>query len=47
MTVHGESARLAHIGPACRVGPLEIGVSPERLSGTERSDRIAGAVLKV
>lgn len=29
-TVRGESARLAHIGPACRVGALEVGVNFER-----------------
>lgn len=44
--VRGEVARIAHIGPACRVGPLEIGVHFERLSGEERSDRVVGVQLK-
>jgi len=45
-TVHGKSLHLAHIGPACRAGPLEIGIVLERLTGDERSDRIGGVVLK-
>ncbi|HSW23044.1 MAG TPA: hypothetical protein VLJ62_09770 [Burkholderiaceae bacterium] len=44
--LRGEALRLAHVGPACRVGPLEIGVNLDRLSGEERSDRIAGMALK-
>jgi len=44
--VRGEVARIAHIGPSCRVGPLEIGVHFERLSGEERSDRVVGVQLK-
>ena len=45
-TVHGEALRLAHVGPACRVGPLEVGVALERLAGDGRSDRIGGVALK-
>jgi hypothetical protein len=45
-TVQGESAHLAHLGPACRVGPVEVGINLERLSGGELSQRIAGIQLK-
>lgn len=45
-TLQGESLRSAHLGPACRVGPLEVGGILERLSGSGLADRIAGAQLK-
>jgi len=45
-TVHGESLRSVHLGPACRAGPLEVGVNLERLSVGGLADRIAGAQLK-
>jgi hypothetical protein len=45
-TVRGDSLRSVHLGPACRAGPLEIGVNLDRLSEGERADRIAGIQLK-
>ena len=45
-TLQGESLHSAHLGPACRAGPLEVGVILERLSGGGLADRIAGAQLK-
>ena len=44
--MRSESVHLAHVGPGCRVGPLEISLTFERLSRGERADRIAGAALK-
>jgi hypothetical protein len=43
----GESARLWHVGPACRVGPVELGLVAESVSIDERHARIVGAQAKV
>jgi hypothetical protein len=44
--LRGEEARLGHVGPSCRVGPLELGVSFERVRGDERAANIVGAQMK-
>jgi len=45
--VRGESARALHAGPACRVGPVELGLVLDRLSNDEERDRVLGTQLKV
>jgi hypothetical protein len=45
-TVRGESTRVLHAGPACRVGAVELGLIFDRLLNDERHDSIAGAQLK-
>ena len=44
--LHGEAARLGHVGPACRVGPVELGLSLERLSDDEGRAILVGAQVK-
>ncbi|HSB25271.1 MAG TPA: hypothetical protein VLE94_19395 [Burkholderiaceae bacterium] len=44
--LRGESARLAHLGPACRAGPVEVGLAFERLSEDAQRDAIVGAQVK-
>jgi len=44
--LRGEAARLAHIGPACRVGPVELGLTADRVSGDAPGANIAGAQVK-
>src|SRR5262249_11293269 len=44
--LHGENARLGHVGPACRVGPVELGLVAERVSDDERHANIVGAQVK-
>ena len=46
-TLHGESARSAHAGPACRAGPVELGLVFDRLSSDQERDNVLGAQLKV
>jgi hypothetical protein len=45
--VRGESVRALHAGPACRVGPVELGLVLDRLSDHEERDRVLGAQFKV
>ena len=45
--VRGESARALHAGPACRVGPVELGFVLDRLSNDEERNRVLGTQLKV
>ena len=45
-SVRGESLRVLHAGPACRVGPVELGLTVDRLSNDEQHDHIVGAQLK-
>src|SRR5262245_38936155 len=44
--LRGEEARLGHIGPACRVGPVEVGLTLERLSNAGEHATLAGAQVK-
>lgn len=44
--LRGEVLRLAHVGPACRVGPVEVGMALERLSEDSQHDAIVGAQVK-
>ncbi|HEU5294733.1 MAG TPA: hypothetical protein VFU71_08080 [Burkholderiaceae bacterium] len=44
--LHGEEARLGHVGPACRVGPVELGLSLERVSGDDGRVNLVGAQIK-
>jgi len=44
--LHGEAAQLAHVGPGCRIGALEVSVNLDRLSDGERHNRIAGVAVK-
>ena len=46
-TVRGEAVRSVHAGPACRAGPVEVGLVLERLSSDEERDNVLGAQLKV
>ena len=45
--VRGESARALHAGPACRVGPVELGLVLDRLSNDEERNRVLGTQFKV
>lgn len=45
--LRGESLRSLHAGPACRAGPVELGLVLERLSVDEERDSVLGAQLKV
>lgn len=44
--LRGEDARLAHVGPACRAGLLELGLNIDRVWGDERAANIVGAQAK-
>jgi hypothetical protein len=44
--LHGEDARLGHVGPACRVGPVEVGLTLERLSNGAEYASLLGAQVK-
>ena len=44
--LRGEVLRLAHFGPACRVGPVEVGLAFDRLSEDAQHDAIAGIQVK-
>ena len=44
--LRGEAARLGHLGPACRVGTVELGLTLERLSEDTQLDTIVGGQAK-
>lgn len=44
--LRGEAARLAHLGPACRAGPVEVGLTLDRLSDGGEHATLAGAQIK-
>jgi hypothetical protein len=44
--LHGDMAHLAHLGPACRVGAVELGLAIERLSEDAQRDAVVGAQVK-
>jgi len=46
-TIARESVRLWHVGPACRVGPVELGLAAESVSIDDRHARLVGAQAKV
>jgi len=44
--LRGETARLGHVGPACRAGPVELGLTADRAWGDERAANVVGAQVK-
>src|SRR5262245_39404354 len=44
--LRGEAARLWHIGPACRVGPVELGLTLDRLAQDSEHATVVGAQIK-